>query len=66
LGVDQDISLDKASARPQLARSLLADGIDPTAGRQELRDSTIVLSAVDGATSRLTADHHVCDAARRP
>jgi hypothetical protein len=36
LGVHPDVSLAKARARHQLARSLLADGVDPSAHKREL------------------------------
>jgi hypothetical protein len=36
LGVHPDISLDKARARHQMARSLLADGVDPSARKRML------------------------------
>lgn len=36
LGVHPDVSLDKAKARHQVARTLLADGIDPSARKRAL------------------------------
>jgi hypothetical protein len=36
LGVHPDVSLDKARARHQFARALLADGIDPSARKRVL------------------------------
>jgi hypothetical protein len=34
LGIHPDVSLNKARARHQVARSLLADGIDPSARKR--------------------------------
>jgi hypothetical protein len=36
LGVHPDVSLDKARVRHQVARTLLADGIDPSARKQAM------------------------------
>jgi hypothetical protein len=36
LGIHPDVSIDKARARHQMARSLLADGIDPSARKRAL------------------------------
>jgi transposase-like protein len=44
LGVHPDISLDKARVRHQLARSLLADGIDPSAQKRAEGNRAFVIS----------------------
>jgi transposase-like protein len=43
LGVHPDVSLDKARARHQLARTLLADGIDPSALKRALGKPAFVM-----------------------
>lgn len=42
LGIHPDVSLDKARARHQVARTLLADGIDPSARKRALGNNAFV------------------------
>lgn len=42
LGIHPDVSLDKARARHQVARTLLADGIDPSARKRALSNCAFV------------------------
>ncbi|MCI0364651.1 MAG: Arm DNA-binding domain-containing protein [Phycisphaerales bacterium] len=42
LGIHPDVSLDKARARHQVARTLLADGIDPSARKRALGTYALV------------------------
>ncbi len=44
LGIHPDVSLDKARARHQVARTLLADGIDPSARKKALGNRAFVTS----------------------
>ena len=46
LGVHPDVSLDKARARHQVARTLLADGIDPSARKRALGNHFFTLPIV--------------------
>ncbi len=43
-GIFPDVSLDQARARHQVARSLLAEGIDPSARKRVLGKHALVLS----------------------
>jgi hypothetical protein len=44
LGIHPDVSLDKAKARHQVARTLLAEGIDPSARKKALGNRAFVTS----------------------
>ncbi len=43
LGVHPDVSRDKARARHQVARTLLADGIDPSAWKRALGNAAFAM-----------------------
>lgn len=47
LGVHPDVSLEKARGRHLFARSLLADGIDPSALKRALRKHAFAVAARD-------------------
>lgn len=50
LGVHPDVSLEKAQARHQVARTMLADGIDPSARKRATGDGILgPLSPAGGA-----------------
>ena len=53
LGVHPDVSLDKARARHQVARTLLADGVDPSARKRVLGNRVFAMPTGDPVDSDL-------------
>jgi transposase-like protein len=53
LGVHPDVSLDKARARHQVARTLLADGVDPSARKRVLGNRVFAMPTGDAVDSAL-------------
>jgi hypothetical protein len=53
LGVHPDVSLDKARARHQVARTLLADGVDPSARKRVLGNRVFAMPTGDPVGSDL-------------
>ena len=53
LGVHPDVSLDKARARHQVARTLLADGVDPSARKRVLGNRVFAMPTGDPGGSGL-------------
>jgi transposase-like protein len=53
LGVHPDVSLDKARARQQVARTLLADGVDPSARKRVLGNRVFAMPNGDAGDSDL-------------
>jgi hypothetical protein len=53
LGVYPDVSLDKARARHQVARTLLADGVDPSARKRVLGNRVFAMPIGDAGDSGL-------------
>jgi hypothetical protein len=51
LGVHPDVSLDKARARHQVARTLLADGVDPSARKRVLGNRVFAMPIGDPGDS---------------
>jgi transposase-like protein len=60
LGVHPDVSLDKARARHQVARTLLVDGVDPSAGKRALGNRVFAMpigeAGDSGCPARLSVD----------
>ena len=47
LGIHPDVSLDKARARHQVARTLVADGVDPSARKRVLGNRVFAMPTAD-------------------
>jgi hypothetical protein len=54
LGVHPDVSLDKARARHQVARTLLADGVDPSARKRVLGNQFFAMPIGEPGDFRLS------------